>query len=120
MKDPADREFRLAFWKLHILHHAEKGPVYGLWMLQELAAHGYQVSPGTLYPLLARMERHGWLRSTSGDAPKARRDYRITPAGRRLLEALRRDVAELHREVVLGEAAASDRESPVHPKGEHR
>ncbi|MBE7450996.1 MAG: helix-turn-helix transcriptional regulator [Kofleriaceae bacterium] len=102
MTDPADREFRLAFWKLHILHHASREPVYGLWMLRELEAHGHRLSPGTLYPLLARMEARGWLRSTGGRHARARRAYRITPGGRRLLAALRDDIHELYREVVLG------------------
>jgi PadR family transcriptional regulator, regulatory protein PadR len=98
---PISREVLLAFWKIHILHHAEAGPIYGLWMLEELAEHGYRLSPGTLYPILARMERNGWLRS-DGDRPsKARRNYRITPAGRRILARLREQVTELHREVVL-------------------
>jgi DNA-binding PadR family transcriptional regulator len=99
MRDPADREIRLALWKLHILHHASRGPVYGLWLLEELAEHGYRPSPGTLYPILARMERNGWLRSTSGETAKARRNYRATPRGRRVLEHLSRDVVELHREL---------------------
>jgi DNA-binding PadR family transcriptional regulator len=72
-------------------------------MLQELAEHGHRLSPGTLYPLLARMERNGWLRSRSRGGPKARKDYRITPSGRRLLRQLRSEVEELHRELVLGE-----------------
>lgn len=99
MRDPVDREFRLAFWKLHILHHAAEQEVYGLWMIQELAEHGHQVSPGTLYPILARMEERGWLRSTPGDGAKARRSYRATAAGRRLLRQLRGELAELHREL---------------------
>jgi DNA-binding PadR family transcriptional regulator len=105
MRDPADREIRLAFWKLHILHHAARGPVHGWWMLQELAEHGHRLSPGTLYPLLARMEANGWLRSDRAERAKARRSYRITPAGRRLLRTLRREVAELHREIVLGKGS---------------
>lgn len=100
MTDPANREFRLAFWKLHILHHAAEGPIYGLWMLEELAEHGHRLSPGTLYPILARMETRGWLKSKEGEGPKARRNYRITAAGRRLLEQLRTEVDELHREIV--------------------
>ncbi len=103
--DPVDREIRLALWKLHILHHAARGPVYGLWMLEELAEHGHRLSPGTLYPLLARMEGHGWLCSTSaGGGPKARREYRITDDGLELLAQLRGEVSELYRELVLGEA----------------
>ena len=30
--------------------------------VQALREHGYDISPGTLYPLLKRMERNGWLR----------------------------------------------------------
>jgi DNA-binding PadR family transcriptional regulator len=44
-----------------VLYHAAEGPVYGQWMLQELREHGYEVSPGTLFPMLARMEKRGWL-----------------------------------------------------------
>ena len=103
MADPVDREIRLALWKLHILHHATRRPVYGLWLLEELAEHGHRLSPGTLYPILERMERNGWLRAqATGERATARKNYRITPLGRRVLDALRLDVQELHREVVLG------------------
>lgn len=97
--DPADREIRLALWKLHILHHASEGPVYGMWMLKELEEHGHQLSPGTLYPILARMEGNGWLRSSFRGASKSRKNYRITAKGLRLLERLQAEVAELHREL---------------------
>ena len=102
MREPVDREIRLALWKLHILHHATYRPVYGLWLLEELAEHGHRLSPGTLYPILERMERNGWLQSRPTDRPNARKNYRITRAGRRLLDQLRDDLNELHREVVLG------------------
>lgn len=106
MRDPADREIRLAFWKVHILHHAAKGPIHGWWMLQELAEHGHRLSPGTLYPLLARLAENGWLRADTPEGPKTRRSYRITPGGRRLLRKLRREIDELHREVVLDDERA--------------
>lgn len=100
MNDPADREFRLALWKLHILHHAAEGEVYGLWMLNELAEHGHQVSPGTLYPIFTRMVRNGWLEPVPGAGTgKAKRAYRITKEGRLLLARLRNEVAELHAEL---------------------
>jgi PadR family transcriptional regulator PadR len=101
---PADREIRLGIWKIHILHHAASRPVWGLWLLEELAEHGHALSPGTLYPALTRMERNGWLRREL-DAPhaRARQTFRITGEGRRLLGALRREVTELYREVVLGD-----------------
>jgi len=76
--------------------------VYGLWLLEELAERGHQVSPGTLYPLLNRMERNGWLRSEAQAGAKARRSYRITSAGRKILRQLRAELTELHQEVVEG------------------
>jgi DNA-binding PadR family transcriptional regulator len=99
----ADREIRLGIWKIHILHHAAKRDIWGAWLMDELAEHGHRLSPGTLYPALARMEANGWLRR-SGEAlhARARQTFRITPEGRRLLASLRRDVIELHEEVVLG------------------
>lgn len=95
------REILLAFWKVHILHHAAEGPVYGQWMVSELRHHGYGISPGTLYPLLQRMERHGWLKSKRLKAagPRARKNYTLTDTGRRILELVRKQVEEMHREV---------------------
>jgi PadR family transcriptional regulator, regulatory protein PadR len=99
------REILLGFWKAHILHHASHGPVVGQWMLRELRQHGYDVSPGTIYPLLTRLHERGWLKckTTPGGGPRARKEYSLTPSGRRVLAHLRRQLAELHREVVLGE-----------------
>ncbi len=71
------REILLGFWKIHILRHAAKGPVVGQWMIQELRDHGYEVSPGTVYPLLARLEERGWLECETDPAggPRARKEY---------------------------------------------
>jgi DNA-binding PadR family transcriptional regulator len=103
MVDPklVNREILLSFWKVHVLHHAEEGEVIGNWMLEELRHHGYEVSPGTLYPLLKRMEAHGWLNSTVDPArgPKAPRSYKITKAGRQVLKIVRRQLRELGVEV---------------------
>src|SRR5664279_3994785 len=51
------------FIRLHILHHAAEREIYGQWMIDELAHHGYRLSPGTLYPMLHAMERNGYLTS---------------------------------------------------------
>lgn len=95
------REILLGFWKIHILHHAAQGAVVGNWMLQELRRHGYDVSPGTLYPLLNRMEKNGWLRSEqdASKGPKSRKSYYLTPEGREVLDLAGRQVQELCREV---------------------
>jgi DNA-binding PadR family transcriptional regulator len=91
------REILVSFWKVHILHHAAEGPVVGQWMLEELRHHGYSVSPGTLYPVLKRMEAHGWLRGKADaeGGQKARREYHLTAAGRRALDAVSDFLGEL-------------------------
>jgi DNA-binding PadR family transcriptional regulator len=84
-----------------MLHHAAEGPIYGQGILDELRRHGYSLSPGTLYPLLARMVQRGWLRPLAASAlAKGRREYVLTARGKSTLKRLRAYVAELHREVV--------------------
>jgi DNA-binding PadR family transcriptional regulator len=98
-----EREILLAFWKVHILHHAGEEPLHGQWMLTELRRHGYEISPGTLYPLLQRMERLGWLKSKANPRRgRARKDYRLTAQGRRVLSLIREQITELYDEVVRG------------------
>ena len=97
----ANREILLSFWKAHILHHAGETGVHGQWILSELRRHGYELSPGTLYPLLARMQRAGWLRSRrAGPGARARRDYHLTAAGRKVLDRVRDMVREMYHEIV--------------------
>lgn len=103
MLSAADHEIRLGIWKIHILFHAAKRDVWGTWLLEELAEHGHHLSPGTLYPALARMERNGWIERKGNAAhARARQVFRTTGEGRRLLKLLRRDVTELYEEIVLG------------------
>ena len=59
MKEQVLRKLFLGFIQIHILYHAKKEPLYGSWLLQELKEHGYQISPGTLYPILHGMEKIG-------------------------------------------------------------
>ena len=70
-------------------------------MLKELRHHGYDVSPGTLYPLLQRLERHGWLRSEVevGGSTRAPRSYYLTPEGRTVLDKILAALGELQHEL---------------------
>lgn len=76
-----------------------------------------QVSLGTLYAMLARMEQNGLLQVVGAGnrhpSPKARRQYMLTARGAKLLARLRRQVEELHHEVVekQGERASWRRRS---------
>ncbi|MFC1908628.1 PadR family transcriptional regulator [Chloroflexota bacterium] len=60
-----DREFFLGLIKIHILYHASKDSIFGAEMTQEIVRHGYNISPGTLYPTLHSLEKEGYLKSSS-------------------------------------------------------
>jgi DNA-binding PadR family transcriptional regulator len=98
-----NREILLSFWKVHILHHASEEPFCGQWMLTELRSHGYDISPGTLYPMLQRMERLGWLRSKVDPrgGRRARREYRLSAGGQKVLALVREQVRALYAEVIV-------------------
>jgi len=99
----ADRDLYSGLIRLHVLHHAAEEPIFGLGMIEELARHGYRISPGSLYPLLHGLEKKGYLRSREERNGKSlRRVYRATPRGRKALDAVRRQVRELFRELVEG------------------
>ncbi|MBL8794629.1 MAG: helix-turn-helix transcriptional regulator [Planctomycetia bacterium] len=95
-----DHELYSGLIRLHILHHAVREPVFGLWIIEELARHGYKLSAGTLYPMLHGLERKGYLRSAvKRTGGQARRYYRATAAGRKALRAAREKVRELFGEL---------------------
>jgi DNA-binding PadR family transcriptional regulator len=86
--------------RLHVLHHAVKEPVYGLAMIEELRRHGYELSAGTLYPILHGLERNGLLTSSAEQAQGSiRRVYRATAEGRTALSAAKAKVRELFGEL---------------------
>jgi DNA-binding PadR family transcriptional regulator len=98
---PADRDLYSGLIRLHILHHAVEGSVFGLGMIEELARHGYQISPGSLYPLLQGLEKKGYLQSAQERNGKSlRRVYRATPLGRSALAASKSKVRELFHELI--------------------
>jgi len=96
------------FIPLHVLHHSTKEPVYGFAMIEELRQHGYELSTGTLYPILHGMEKKGLLASTKQrEGGTERRVYRATPAGRKALAAARAKVGELFGELFKNEGSGS-------------
>lgn len=95
------QEFQRGAVQLHVLHHACEGEIHGAWMTEELAGHGHRISPGTLYPLLHRMEEAGLLTSRREvTAGKVRRIYAATQTGRDELATARKALAELAAEVL--------------------
>lgn len=62
---------------------------YGYSLVQLLAEQGLDLEPGTLYPLLRRLEKQGLLDSQwDTEAGRPRRYYILSEAGRHVLNAM--------------------------------
>lgn len=98
--DKVLRSLFLGFIRLHILYHASKEAVFGLSLIKELGRHGYQMSPGTLYPILHQMESNGFLFSKRAVVnTKMRKYYRTTEEGMRALSQSYEKIKELSNEL---------------------
>lgn len=98
-----DKDLYGGLIRLHILHHAAEGPVFGLGIIEELRHHGYEMSAGTLYPMLHGLEKKGYLTSRHERAGRrGRRVYEITEQGRSALSDARAKVKELFGELIEG------------------
>ena len=96
-----DRHLFAGLVRLHILHHASHGTVFGLGLMEELGHHGYKLSAGTLYPILHNMEKTGYLVSTTEIVDgRNRRMYTATESGRAALQLGKDRVRELYRELL--------------------
>ena len=96
------------FWhglvKLVVLHQAGLGPVYGGRLSKYLRDRGYDISPGSLYPLLHSLEKanllHCYIRIFKG---RTRKYYELTLQGHACLDALRQELGGVVQEVILGD-----------------
>ncbi|NPC94601.1 helix-turn-helix transcriptional regulator [Bacillus sp. WMMC1349] len=100
MEERIVRKLFLGFIQIHILHHANQHPIFGLWMLEELKEHGYNVSAGTLYPIFHSMESNGLLQKEEQKVDgKIRKYYTTTEKGVNILEEARIKAYELFKEI---------------------
>lgn len=100
MQEDLVRKFFLGFIKLHILYHAQKEPIYGKELKIELERHGYDVSYGTLYPILHKLEKYGYLKSEQKNVDgKIRKYYTITKTGKEVFNYSLGKVKELFNEL---------------------
>jgi PadR family transcriptional regulator PadR len=98
-----DKDLYSGLIRLHILHHACDGEIFGLDMIKELGRHGYQISPGSMYPILHGLEKRGYLKSSPFRAGRVRRRiYKATTSGRKALKAAKHKVRELFGELIEG------------------
>lgn len=96
------RDLELGAIQAHILYHATIQPVYGSWMAEELAHHGFSISYGTLYPMFHRMRQQGLLDcKEQREGSQVRKYYTVTEQGIRELEQIRHLIRELYQEVVV-------------------
>lgn len=101
-----DKDLYGGLIRLHILHHAAEEPIFGLGIIEELRRHSYAISAGTLYPMLHRLEKKGYLVSREErTGQRGRRMYEITPDGRNALAAARLKVKELFGELFESDSA---------------
>lgn len=99
-----DKDLYSGLIRLHVLYHACREPIFGAGIIEELARHGYRLSPGTLYPLLHGLEEKGYLRSSEENGGRqSRRVYRATPKGRKALAGAKVKVRELFSELLEDE-----------------
>ena len=75
-----------------ILRTLSQGPVHGYAIatrIRDWSKGDLQIEDGSLYPALNRMLLKGWLKAEWGVTENHRRArfYRLTPAGRKRLEA---------------------------------
>lgn len=97
------RDVSLAFMRVHVLYHAVQEPFYGTAMMEELRRHGYDISPGTFYPMLHRLDEKGLLdREERVVDGKMRKYYAATTDGQTALGDIRPKLRELVGEVLEG------------------
>ncbi|WP_127819711.1 PadR family transcriptional regulator [Microbacterium sp. CPCC 204701] len=85
------QELRRGTIVLACLRLLEK-PGYGYGLLEELGQRGFPTDANTLYPLLRRLEKQGFLTSEwNTDEARPRKFYRTSDAGVRLAAALTDD-----------------------------
>jgi PadR family transcriptional regulator PadR len=89
-----------SFWqgilKFFVLHQAAQSPVYGGKLKKQLQDWDYDISPGSLYPLLHALEKGLLLKSrVKIFKGRARKYYDITDEGRAVLAQMQGELADV-------------------------
>ena len=88
--------------ELAVLSVLEDGPLHGYEMarrIEEQTRGALRFTLASLYPLLYKLEKRGWLRAAweTGETGRRRRCYRLTAEGKKKLAPIRREWDELFR-----------------------
>ena len=100
-----------SFWqgilRFFILQQAGQSPTYGGKLKKQLQEWGYDLSPGSLYPLLHALEKANLLHSrVKIFKGRARKYYDLTDQGRSLLAELQAELADVMAKVLPGNPTA--------------
>jgi PadR family transcriptional regulator PadR len=102
MPDGLSTALRRGTLEFCVLALLENGEQYSLELARRLGSDGpLTMSEGTLYPLLSRLRRTGWVTTTWQDAPAGppRRYYTLTPSGAAALAHFRTEWATFRNTV---------------------
>ena len=108
-------QLRTGAAELAVLATLERRECYGLELLDELqAADSLELSAGSIYPLLNRLQKDGKIRGRwveDSDAAHPRKYYALTAAGRALLAEMLAEWAQFEAGMrqVLGEEVGRGR-----------
>jgi PadR family transcriptional regulator PadR len=95
-------QLRKGVLELAVLNALAAEPLYGYDIVRALgAAEGLEIAEGTIYPLMSRLKKEGLVESYLEDSREgpARKYYRLTDAGRRMLGEMNRHWGEVRRTV---------------------
>ncbi|MDF2946170.1 MAG: PadR family transcriptional regulator [Bacillales bacterium] len=82
------QEVRRGTITIGVLSQLEQ-PKYGYSLVATMAEKGVQVDPGTLYPLLRRLEKQGLLQSEwDTNEARPRKYYLLSPTGKEVYDKL--------------------------------
>ena len=89
---------------LLILRVISSGPLHGYAIAQrisQLSSDELSVEDGSLYPALQKLLIKGWVKATPAVSETGRqvREYRLTPAGRKQLDAERANYQRVSRAI---------------------
>ncbi len=82
----------------HVLLALADGPLHGYAVMQAVegtAGPTLSTGPGTIYGTIQRLEDAGFVREVLGARSSRRRQYALTPQGRRALESEARRLTQL-------------------------
>ena len=102
MAETMIHDFLLGFIKIYILHYASIESIYGKEFHDHLLKKGFDISYGTLYPMLHRFEEKGYLKHEEKNVNgKIRKYYSITKEGKKSLKEAKLKAKALFEELYV-------------------